>query len=203
MTKISYGNFGCYSFYTCYNGNVNPYTIKKEEKGMKIYAIVNGVELGVSLNPEEVKVLGATFAEIISSSELMNSFMESVNDIVNAAANAAKPAEDEPEKKDDSLEEEDPDDKKKDDLVEKLEKMGCEVLRYGDEDLVECHTFCDKTSNTEKATLVRVWLKENSISYKIETNGIKKYIYHLTPIQLIKLQRYLKDNDIVSYDATI
>ncbi len=179
---------------------------------MKIYAVVNDVEIGVSLNSEEVTDLGVTFAEIFSSSELTNSLMKSINDVVNAAVNAANLAEDKPEEEESEEPEEATDaekEKLRDDYISKLRELGYPVIvedpekDTDEERLIECYTFCDVTSNKEKAALVRAWLKKKEIKYTIDSFGIKKYAYKLTPSQLNELQGYLIENDMASYKANI
>lgn len=157
------------------------------------------VKLAIEANLDELAALGKGVVELAENDI-------SIQDIMNMVMSGRVPDSFNPEKKEEEKSEEPEeatDEDECEELVKKLKETGVEVLKYGDDDSIECHTFCDSTSNLEKAALVRAWLKDKSIKYKIDFNGIKKYVYQLTPIQLIELQRYLKDNDVASYDAVI
>lgn len=162
------------------------------------------VNLAIEANLDELAALGKGVVELAENDI-------SISDIMNMVMSGQIPDSFNPEKKEEESEE--PKmatdaEELRDDYISKLRELGYpvivedEVLKCEDE-LIECHTFCDSTSNLEKAALIKAWLKDKSIKYKIDFGGIKKYVYHLTPIQLIELQRYLKDNDVVSYDAVI
>lgn len=158
---------------------------------MKIYAVVNEVELGVSLNSEEVVELGTAFAEIFSSSDLTNSFMKSVNDIVNAAVNVAEPAEDKPEEKG-PVKAEDLLDEEKEAAIQKLKDLGCSV-KEEDEDVYECKT---NSIWDDKYTLVKVWLKDHGIKYEERLNscGRKVMYYDLCMTDLESMIDWLDDH---------
>lgn len=158
---------------------------------MKIYAVVNGVELGVSLNSEEVVELGTAFAEIFSSSDLTNSFMKSVNDIVNAAVNAAEPAEDKSEEKG-PVKAEDLLDEEKEAAIQKLKDLGCSV-KEKEEDVYECKT---NSIWEDKYTLVKVWLKDHGIKYEERLNscGRKVMYYDLCMTDLENMIDWLDDH---------
>ena len=154
-------------------------------------------KMAIEANLDELAALGKGVLELADSNI-------SLPDIINIVTSGKVPDSFKPEKKEESEEpEEATDEDEREELVKRLKETGAEVLKYGDDDSIECHTFCDTTSNKEKAALVRAWLKSKSIKYKIDSNGIRKYVYTLTPIQLVELQRYLKDNEIVSCDCTI
>lgn len=144
-----------------------------------------GTNLAIEANLDELAALGKGVVELAENDI-------SIQDIMSMVMSGRVPDSFNPDEKDE-----------REELVRRLKETGAEVLKYGDDDLIECHTFCDATSNKEKAALVRAWLKSKSIKYKIDSTGIKKYIYQLSPIQLIELQRYLKGNEIVSCDCNI
>jgi hypothetical protein len=164
------------------------------------------VKLAIEANLDELAALGKEVVELaendISIQDIMNMVMSGrVPDSFNPEKKEKEESE-EPEKATDAEE-------LRDDYISKLRELGYPVIVEDpekvteEERFIECHTFCDVTSNKEKAALVRAWLKKKEIKYTIDSFGIKKYVYQLTPIQLIELQRYLKDNDVVSCDAVI
>lgn len=162
------------------------------------------VKLAIEANLDELAALGKGVLELADNNI-------SLPDIINMVTSGKVPDSFKPEKKEESEEPEEATDEEKlrDDYISKLRELGYPVIvedpekDTDEERLIECHTFCDRTSNMEKAGLVRAWLKSKSIKYKIDPTGIKKYVYQLSPIQLVELQRHLKDNEIVSCDCTI
>lgn len=184
--------------------------LDQQHKNMRFEFKYDDVKCGIEMSLDEL----ATFGECVlklAENEI------SVQDIMTVVMSGHVPDSFKPEKKNTPVKAEDllkreekseepeeaTDEDEREELVKKLKETGVEILKYGDDDFIECHTFCDRTSNMEKAGLVRAWLKSKSIKYKIDSNGIKKYVYQLSPIQLVELQRYLKDNEVVSYDCVI
>lgn len=157
-----------------------------------------GANLAIEANLDELAtLLGKRVLELAENNI-------SFPDVINMVISGKVPDSFKPEKKEESEEpEEATDEDEREELVKKLKETGVKILKYGEDDSIECHTFCDTTSNKEKAALVRAWLKSKSIKYKIDSTGIRKYVYQLSPIQLVELQRYLKDNEIVSCDCAI
>jgi hypothetical protein len=161
------------------------------------------VKLAIEANLDELAALGKGVVELaendISIQDIMNMVMSGrVPDSFNPEKKEKEESE-EPEKATDAEE-------LRDDYISKLRELGYPVIVENEEkcdDLIECYTFCDRTSDPLKAELVKAWLESNSISYKIGTTGIKKYIYRLTSVQLNELQRYLRDNGVVTCDANI
>lgn len=172
--------------------------LDQQHKNMRFEFKYDDVKLGIEMSLDELAAFGKGVLELADNNI-------SVNDIMSIVMSGKIPDGFNPEKKEEESEEpeEATDEDEREELVKKLKETGVEILKYGDDDFIECHTFCDRTSNMEKAGLVRAWLKSKSIKYKIDSNGIKKYVYQLSPIQLVELQRYLKDNEVVSYDCVI
>lgn len=155
------------------------------------------VKLAIEANLDELAALGKGVVELAENDI-------SIQDIMNIVMSGQIPDSFNPEKKEEKSEE--PKmatdvEELRDDYISKLRELGFPVIVENEEsecdNLIECRTFCDKTSNMEKAKLVKAWLESNLISYEVGTTGIKKYIYHLTLTQLVELQKYLKDNNIV------
>ena len=72
------------------------------------------------------------------------------------------------------------------------------------EGLVECNTYDHGPYGKAKYSLVKSWLKTGEIEYEEETvYGDKRLNYTLTGSDLSAMQKYLDDNEIASYKATI
>jgi hypothetical protein len=163
------------------------------------------VNLAIEANLDELAAIGKGVLELADNNI-------SVQDIMNMVMSGTIPDSFKPEKKEESEESEEATDAEtlRDEYISKLRELGFPVIVEDSENVteeeryIECYTFCDTTSNKEKAALTRAWLKKKEIKYVIDSNGmIKKYRYKLNPQQLIELQDYLKDNDIVSCDVNI
>lgn len=156
---------------------------EQPSKHMKFYAKLNeDVELGVELNEEEVISLGAGFAEIFSNEDLTSSLMDTINKVVSEAkTQVVKPEKKDPEPEEDQGEDED-------------EVVG----------LVECYTYDHGPYGDKKYALVKSWLKTGEIEYEEErVYGDKRLYYKLTGSDLSALQKYLDDNEILSFRASI
>ena len=163
------------------------------------------VKLAIEANLDELAALGKGVVELAENDI-------SIQDIMNIVMSGKIPDSFNPEKKEEESEEpEEATDAEelRDDYISKLRELGYPVIvedpekDTDEERLIECYTFCDVTSNKEKAALVRAWLKKKEIKYTIDSFGIKKYAYKLTPSQIIELQGYLMENDMASYKANI
>lgn len=163
------------------------------------------VKLAIEANLDELAALGKGVVELAENDI-------SIQDIMNIVMSGKIPDSFNPEKKEEESEEpEEATDAEelRDDYISKLRELGYPVIvedpekDTDEERLIECYTFCDDTSNKEKAALVRAWLKKKEIKYTIDSFGIKKYAYKLTPSQIIELQGYLMENDMASYKANI
>ena len=161
--------------------------------------------LAIEANLDELAALGKGVIELADNNI-------SVQDIMNMVMSGTIPDSFKPDKKkeEESEEPEEATDEEKlrDDYISKIRELGYEVTvedpeKDTEERYIECYTFCDLTSNKEKAALVRAWLKKNGIKYAIDSSGIKKYAYKLTPQQLIELQDYLLENEVTSCEANI
>ena len=162
--------------------------------------------LAIEANLDELAALGKGVIELADNNI-------SLLDIINMVTSGNIPDSFKPDKKkeEESEEPEEATDEEKlrDDYISKIRELGYKVMvedpekDTDEERLIECYTFCDVTSNKEKAALVRAWLKKKEIKYTIDSFGIKKYAYKLTPSQIIELQGYLMENDMASYKANI
>lgn len=160
-------------------------------------------KMAIEANLDELAALGKGVLELADNNI-------SLPDIVNMVTSGKVPDSFKPEKKEESEEPEEATDEEKlrDDYISKIRELGYKVMvedpeKDTEERYIECYTFCDLTSNKEKAALVRAWLKKNGIKYAIDSSGIKKYAYKLTPQQLIELQDYLLENEVTSCEANI
>lgn len=142
-----------------------------------------GANLAIEANLDELAALGKGVLELAENDI-------SFPDIINMVTSGKVPDSFKPEKKEESEEPEE--------ATDEDPEKDTEEERY-----IECYTFCDLTSNKEKAALVRAWLKKKEIKYVIDSVGIKKYAYKLTPQQIIELQDYLMENEVTSWEANI
>ena len=164
------------------------------------------VKLAIEANLDELAALGKGVVELAENDI-------SIQDIMNMVMSGRVPDSFNPEKKEEEKSEEPEEatdaEELRDDYISKLRELGYPVIvedpekDTDEERLIECYTFCDVTSNKEKAALVRAWLKKNGIKYAIDSSGIKKYVYKLTPQKLIELQDYLLENEVTSCEANI
>ena len=161
---------------------------------MVLYAIINGTEIGVKLNTEEVEALGAGFVNIFSDPESSKAYFDMLSKIGAAANEAAEKKDPDPEEDEDEEEDDTDYEKERDRLIRELRDLGCEVKMQEEEvvPLLNCVSF---ESNGTKYGFIKGWLKNNNIEF-VERNSItgrKKLDYKLTPEDIYLIYRYLKN----------
>ena len=162
---------------------------------MVLYAIINGTELGVKLNSEEVEALGAGFVSLFSDPELTKSYFDMLSKIGEAANGAAEKEDPDPEEEQD--EDEDTDyEKERDRLVKELRDLGYEV-KLTEEDVVPLLNCVSFDSSGTKFGFIKSWLKTNKIEFdeRSSVTGRRMLEYKLPPEDVYKLNRYLKEVD--------
>ena len=161
---------------------------------MVLYAIINGTEIGVKLNSEEVEALGAGFVSVFSDPEMSKAYFDMLSKIGEAANEAAEKKDPEPEKEHDEEEDDTDYEKERDRLIRELRDLGCEVKMQEEEvvPLLNCVTF---ESGGTKFGFVKSWLKTNKREFdeKNSITGRKMLEYKLTTEDIYKLNRYLKE----------
>lgn len=161
---------------------------------MTIYAIINGTEIGVKLNTEEVEAMGAGFVNIFSDPELTKAYFDMLSKIGEAANEAAEKKDPEPEEEQDEDKEDTDYEEERDRLIRELRDLGCEV-KISEEEVVPLLNCVSFDSSGTKFGFIKSWLKTNKIEFdeRSSVTGRKMLDYKLTPEDIYKLNRYLKD----------